>query len=145
MCVAGQPSWAMRRSTNSQLANSSKLHQQRSGTTSGSLGDKSDVGGVRLAARQSQTQAGRRSGERGLCAAAQINEILCSQRVEAMLRARVRYSTLRSANHQNGQEHDSPDTEQPNSSQSWAAVIRAEERFDANRSSAFKPRRRFCQ
>jgi len=103
------------------------------------------VGGTRLAERQSQTQAGRRSGERGLCAAAQINEILCSQRVEAMLRARVRYSTSRSANHQNGQEHDSPDTEQPNSSQSWAAVVRAEERFDANRSSAFKPRRRFCQ
>lgn len=46
-----------------------------------------------LAERQSQTQAGRRSGERGLCAAAQINEILCFQRVEAMLRARVCYST----------------------------------------------------
>jgi hypothetical protein len=50
--------------------------------------------------------------------------------------------SLRSANHQNYQEHDSPDTERPNSFQSWAAVVRAEERFDANRSSAFKPRRR---
>jgi hypothetical protein len=88
-----QPSITARATTSSGLIESSKL-QQRVNPTSGSTGDKSDVRGVRLAQRQSQTQAGRRSGERGLCAAPPINEILCCQRVEAMLRARVRYSTL---------------------------------------------------
>jgi hypothetical protein len=113
-------------------------------SASGSLRDKSDVRGVRLAQRQSQTQAGRRSENVGLCAALSDKRDLvllsgwrqCSERVSATPLPQISQSPKWPGT------HDSPDTEQPNSSENWAAVVRAVERFDANRSSAFKPRRR---